>query len=116
MCLGGGLDSLGALGHSVLGELGGEDEADGGLDLSGAEGALLVGADKDGGGPSGAGGGGAAGPGAMPGGFGEAASAAASSDITLQAPVTLSIVLIAVGLAVLGGLLAGAFGGWWPIR
>lgn len=58
----------------------------------------------------------AAGPGAMPGGFGQAASAAASSDITLQAPITLSVVLIAVGLAVLGGLLAGAFGGWRAAR
>ncbi|KQW06659.1 hypothetical protein ASC66_09390 [Leifsonia sp. Root4] len=58
----------------------------------------------------------AAGPGAMPGGFGQAASAAASSDITLQAPVTLSVVLIAVGLSVLGGLLAGAFGGWRAAR
>jgi ABC-type antimicrobial peptide transport system permease subunit len=66
------------------------------------------------GGPGGAGGAdaAAAGPGAMPGGFGQAASAAASSDIALQAPVTLSVVLAAVGLAVLGGLLAGAFGGW----
>lgn len=58
----------------------------------------------------------AAGPGGMPGGFGQAASAVASSDITLQAPVTLSVVLIAVGLAVLGGLLAGAFGGWRAAR
>lgn len=81
--------------------------------VSGSTGNLMAGG---GGGPGGAGGGGAAGPGAMPGGFGEAASAAVSSDITLQAPVTLSIVLIAVGLAVLGGLLAGAFGGWRAAR
>ncbi|KAJ1488831.1 hypothetical protein T484DRAFT_3649747, partial [Baffinella frigidus] len=33
---------LGALGHGVLGELSGEDEAHGGLDLAGREGALLV--------------------------------------------------------------------------
>lgn len=56
------------------------------------------------------------GPGGMPGGFGQAASAAASTDIALQAPVTLSVVLIAAGLAVLGGLVAGAFGGWRAAR
>ena len=39
-CLGGGVlgDSLGALGDGVLGELTGEEEADGGLDLAGGEG------------------------------------------------------------------------------
>jgi hypothetical protein len=35
-------DGLGALRDGVLGELTGEDEADGGLDLAGREGALLV--------------------------------------------------------------------------
>ena len=35
-------DGLGALGHGVLGELTGEHEAHGGLDLAGREGALLV--------------------------------------------------------------------------
>ena len=35
-------DGLGALGHGVLGELSGEGEAHGGLDLAGREGALLV--------------------------------------------------------------------------
>ena len=35
-------DSLGALGHGVLGELAGKHEADGGLDLSGREGGLGV--------------------------------------------------------------------------
>ena len=35
-------DSLGALGDGVLGELSGEDEADGGLDLPGGEGGLAV--------------------------------------------------------------------------
>ncbi|PPL16142.1 ABC transporter permease, partial [Microterricola pindariensis] len=63
-----------------------------------------------------AGPGGAGGPGGMPGGFGQAASAAASTDITLQAPVALGVVLVAVGLAVLGGLVAGAFGGWRAAR
>uniref|UniRef100_A0A453ID23 Uncharacterized protein n=1 Tax=Aegilops tauschii subsp. strangulata TaxID=200361 RepID=A0A453ID23_AEGTS len=35
-------DGLGALGDGVLGELAGEDEADGGLDLPGRDGGLLV--------------------------------------------------------------------------
>ena len=42
---GGGLelgDGLGALRHGVLGKLTGKEEADGGLDLAGREGALLV--------------------------------------------------------------------------
>lgn len=43
--LGGGRvlgDSLGALRDGVLGKLTGEDEADGGLDLAGRDGGLLV--------------------------------------------------------------------------
>ena len=39
-------DSLGALGHGVLSELTGEDQADGRLDLAGGQGALLVVADQ----------------------------------------------------------------------
>jgi hypothetical protein len=35
-------DGLGAFRHGVLGEFTGEDEADGGLDLSGRDGRLLV--------------------------------------------------------------------------
>ena len=35
-------NGLGALGDGVLGELAGEDEADGGLDLPGGDGGLLV--------------------------------------------------------------------------
>jgi len=50
------------------------------------------------------------------GGFGQAAVQATTSDIVLQVPVTLSVILIAVGLAVLGGLLAGAIGGWRASR
>ena len=47
------------------------------------------------------------------GGFGDRAEALAGNavDIVLQAPVSLWIVLAAVGLAVLGGLLAGVVGG-----
>lgn len=57
-----------------------------------------------------------AGPGGRggPGGFGQ--TAAATADIVLRAPVTPSIIAAAVGIAVLGGLLAGAFGGWRAAR
>ena len=50
-----------------------------------------------------------------PGGPREAAEPT-MTQIALQAPLTLSIVLIAVGLAILGGLLAGAIGGWRAAR
>jgi len=64
------------------------------------------------GGPGGGGrpmGGGGIGGGPM----GQAASAVA---VTLQAPVTGTAVLLAVALAVLGGLVAGALGGWRAAR
>ncbi|MEV7873296.1 ABC transporter permease [Microbacterium sp. NPDC089188] len=57
------------------------------------------------------GGPGAGGPG---GGFGQAAAQA--TDIVLSAPVTPVVVVAAVGIAVLGGVLAGAFGGWRAAR
>lgn len=61
---------------------------------------------------SGAGGpGGQGGPG---GGFGRAASTA--TEIALHAPVTVWVIVAAVGLAVVGGLVAGAFGGWRAAR
>lgn len=46
--------------------------------------------------------------------FGNAASQA--QDIVLHAPVSLWIVLLAIGLAILSGLVAGAFGGWRAAR
>jgi ABC-type lipoprotein release transport system permease subunit len=49
-------------------------------------------------------------------GFGQQAAEAVSSDVVLQVPVTLTVILLAVGLAVLGGLLAGAVGGWRASR
>ncbi|WP_109210858.1 MULTISPECIES: ABC transporter permease [Microbacterium] len=58
------------------------------------------------GGPTGGGGG----------AFGDAMMQSAGSDIVLTAPVTLWVVLAAVGIAVLGGLVAGAFGGWRAAR
>ncbi len=61
-------------------------------------------------GPGGQGGPGMGGPG----GLGQAASQA--TDVVLSAPVTPVVVVAAVGIAVLGGVLAGAFGGWRAAR
>ncbi|MDJ0334305.1 ABC transporter permease [Salinibacterium sp. G-O1] len=60
----------------------------------------------------------AAGFGGRGGGGGPAAATqvAATTDIVLQAPVTVPIILIAVGLALLGGIIAGVFGGWRAAR
>ncbi|KQQ92822.1 hypothetical protein ASF62_13520 [Leifsonia sp. Leaf325] len=76
----------------------------GGLDAAGTGG---------GGGAGGAAGGAGGGR-----GFGGpmAAAAQATTDVALNAPLTLSVIAIAVGLAVLGGLIAGAFGGWRAAR
>ncbi|WP_430377119.1 ABC transporter permease [Streptomyces sp. B1-3] len=63
----------------------------------------------------GGGGGGGAGGGGGFGGFGRRA-AARTLDVSLSAPVSLTTVAIAVGLAVAGGLIAGAFGGWRASR
>jgi ABC-type lipoprotein release transport system permease subunit len=61
----------------------------------------------------------AAPPGAPPGAQGmmEALGGAAQTvTVTLGAPISLNLVLLAVGLAIAGGLLAGAFGGWRAAR
>ncbi len=60
--------------------------------------------------------GGTAGPGGMPGGPGAFGASAAVSDVVLSAPLSLWIVVAALLLAVLGGLVAGAFGGWRAAR
>jgi ABC-type antimicrobial peptide transport system permease subunit len=49
-----------------------------------------------------------------PGGFGP--QSAEIADVVLSAPVTVSVVVAAVGIAVAGGLVAGAFGGWRAAR
>ncbi|MBF4591307.1 ABC transporter permease [Curtobacterium sp. VKM Ac-1395] len=54
--------------------------------------------------------------GAPAGGFGGGASTAATTDVVLHAPVTVEVFLLAIGLAVLGGLVAGALGGWRASR
>lgn len=70
-----------------------------------------------GGGMSGPGGGG--GMGGRGGGMGGGAAretAARTLDVVLTAPVSLSVIVLAVGLAVAGGLVAGGFGGWRASR
>lgn len=79
----------------------------GGFTMGGPGGAMPAGAVPGGDAPSSGGGGGA---------FGDRSdaltgAAANAVDIVLQAPVSLWIVLAAIGLAVLGGLLAGVVGG-----
>jgi ABC-type antimicrobial peptide transport system permease subunit len=59
---------------------------------------------------------GGGGPGGGSGGGFAAFGAQASAAITLHAPVTVWVVVAAVGLAILGGLVAGAFGGWRAAR
>ncbi|MEU9900303.1 ABC transporter permease [Streptomyces phaeochromogenes] len=56
--------------------------------------------------------------GGMGGGMGGPARQTASKalDVALTAPVALSTIALAVGLAVTGGLIAGAFGGWRASR
>jgi putative ABC transport system permease protein len=54
--------------------------------------------------------------GAPAGGFGGGASTASTTDMVLHAPVTVEVILLAIGLAILGGLIAGALGGWRASR
>jgi ABC-type antimicrobial peptide transport system permease subunit len=69
-------------------------------------------------GPPGGGGGFPGGGGRRPGGFGRLAAAAGSHTVKvpLDTTVTLGVVLLAVLLAVAGGLIAGSFGGWRAAR
>ncbi|NUP76016.1 MAG: ABC transporter permease [Nonomuraea sp.] len=63
------------------------------------------------------GGGGMGGPGGGPGGGGPGGQSAASTmEIALSAPVSPTTIALAVGLAVTGGLIAGAMGGWRASR
>ncbi|MEU9150962.1 ABC transporter permease [Streptomyces sp. NPDC048417] len=63
------------------------------------------------GGPGGGGGFGGGG-----GGFGGGRQAAKTLEVALTAPVSVTTIAVAVGLAVAGGLIAGAFGGWRASR
>ncbi|MGP4088192.1 ABC transporter permease [Streptomyces sp. KR55] len=64
----------------------------------------------------GGGSGGMAGPGGGFGGGPARAAAARTLDVALTAPVSVTTIALAVGLAVTGGLVAGAFGGWRASR
>ncbi len=68
--------------------------------------ASVAAATGGGGGP----GGGPGGPGGF-GGFGQGAVQSGSTSVTLEAPVDLRLILLAIGLALLGGVLSGAIGG-----
>ncbi|WP_406104404.1 ABC transporter permease [Streptomyces sp. NBC_01003] len=61
-------------------------------------------------------GGGARGGGLAMGGPGMRQAAGKTLDIALSAPVSATTITLAVGLAVAGGLIAGAFGGWRASR
>ena len=61
-------------------------------------------------------GGGTGGTNPFRGAFSNAANTASSVTVHLSAPVTITAVVLAVGLAVLGGLIAGGFGGWRAAR
>ena len=50
------------------------------------------------------------------GAFSNAARSAGTVTEHLHAPVTIAVIIVAVGLAILGGLIAGAFGGWRAAR
>ncbi|WP_086758439.1 ABC transporter permease [Streptomyces griseiscabiei] len=71
-----------------------------------------------GGGFGGGPGGGGPGGGGFPGGGGPGGQQAASNalEVALTAPVSVTTIGVAVGLAVAGGLIAGAFGGWRASR
>lgn len=63
------------------------------------------------------GGGGTGGPGGPGGGFGGPGRRAAKTlEVALTAPVSVTTIVLAVVLAVAGGLIAGAFGGWRASR
>ena len=47
----------------------------------------------------------------MGGPFGQGQVTSGSTDVVLGAPVDLTLLLVAIGLAVVGGLLAGGVGG-----
>ncbi|MDT3440380.1 MULTISPECIES: ABC transporter permease [unclassified Pseudofrankia] len=71
----------------------------------------------EGGGPFGGGGGGYGAGGAGTGGGGGARRTASSTvDVLLHAPVHWSVIGLGIGLALVGGLLAGMFGGWRASR
>ncbi|WP_405675464.1 FtsX-like permease family protein [Streptomyces sp. NBC_01511] len=73
-----------------------------------------LGAAASGPGPGGGGGGGGGGMARVAGGGAQSADKAI--EIALTAPISAATIALAVGLAVTGGLIAGAFGGWRASR
>ncbi|WP_404429963.1 FtsX-like permease family protein [Microbacterium lacus] len=57
-----------------------------------------------------------AGPGGGGPGFGNALQQSGVTDVVLNAPLTLWVVIAAIGISIAGGLMAGAFGGWRAAR
>jgi putative ABC transport system permease protein len=88
----------------------------GGSRFFGGGGAGGAGGGGFGGAGGGAGAGGAGGGGGFRGGFTSAAHTASTVAVHLTAPVTITAIGAAVGLAILGGLIAGGFGGWRAAR
>ncbi|SDS23033.1 ABC-type transport system, involved in lipoprotein release, permease component [Paraoerskovia marina] len=131
----GTLKALGWPGRRVVGQVAGESLVQGllggavglvlglvaiavvnalGITLSGTTGGFAIGGqERTGGGPGTGAAGGGPGAGEAAGGpFGNAVDQAAGAvDVVLHAPVSPTVVAIAIGIAVLGGLLAGIVGG-----
>src|SRR6185437_10577285 len=113
----GTLKALGWKSRRVVGQVVGESIAIGivggvvgvGLGFGGFGGGAGGGGFGGAGATSGTGGGGGN---AFRGGFADAAHTASTVAVHLSAPVTIAAIVAAVGLAILGGLIAGGFGGW----
>lgn len=76
-----------------------------GITLSGSTGGFSM--------QGGGGGGGGSAPSDLPSGMGEAVNSASNAvDVVLHSPVSIELILIGVGAALVGGLLAGIIGGW----
>ncbi|MEU9447611.1 ABC transporter permease [Streptomyces sp. NPDC048277] len=75
-----------------------------------------LGSSSSGGGNTGGPGGGGGFGGGGGGGFGPGRQTAKTLEVALTAPVSVTTIVLAVGLAVAGGLIAGAFGGWRASR
>ena len=57
-----------------------------------------------------------AGPGGGGPGFGGLMQQSGATDVVLNAPLTIWVIVAAIGLSIAGGLIAGAFGGWRAAR
>jgi putative ABC transport system permease protein len=105
---------LGFLGAALVGHFSGPQTASVGQTTGSA---TPGGARTFGGGGFGGGTGGAGGTGGFAGRFGQnAANASHNVVVHLTAPVTAEVIIVAVLLAIAGGLIAGAFGGWRAAR